>query len=1622
MKELRGEEMPVMKRRKSIATIMFAIIVFTTVFGNGYVVKAEENAEENTEETVSGVYYYIDSIDGDDEKSGTSEEEAWKSLDKINATTFQPGDHILFKRGCSWSGQLSPKGSGSEESPIVIEAYGDVELGRPQINGDNWCGENGDDLDNLIFNAAVFFYNQEYWEITGLEVTNYSETKDDNIKKYGILIMGKDAGTLHHMYVRNTYVHDVISIPIGQQAGIGRGGIVYAIRGTAEATNWEDILVEGNYLKDINHYGIDLISSWGSSIFTDESGITENAGTRVNSDGIVIRGNYCENIGNAAICASDYSEALIEYNICNGCNSGPNGNVPIWWEYGEKTICQYNEVFGSGASEGKEDSQAFDADIYTDLNYIQYNYTHDNPSGSFFECSLGTSFETYYRYNISINDGYGTNSYGGGAVITLINPYGGQLHAYNNLIYMDDQHDGYITRNWSGSTGPTSSESYTFTNNVIISETANGRAWDDTYKGTVLNNAYGGENQNINRTDDANAKSASKEDYVQLQEGTSGSVEDLNGEIVLTYGSVDGYHIRETASVIDEGTAILDNGGLDYFGNSVQGFVKPNIGADNSYNRSVKEENSEEKLLLDFSDLENGSLTEEYNYCDFGNKGWNVENEELYPSSYTTKEQANKIALPDKYKITSFEARVTSGTASIKVEAGEESATFSLTDKMTTYKLNFSQYNPALYFVITSENGADQVRIDNIVLTRKASSKIASTNVTYGKEVTASSVSPWEPNDVGSNIVDGDESTIWISNGWSDQGDTLTEARANCVIDLGDCYQLESFDIVFGGDSAVSAWKYTVEGSKENEEWDLLWDQSENSEVASKQSGSIAQEYAVNTYRYLKITFTDSIENAWPALAEFIAYQPKVLQNIALEGTASSSTENQAASNAIDGNESTLWVADGNQEKSGAWWMVDLGESKKISALKAIFEYEIQEDLVSAQTGTTPVYGQAWQYKVEGSTDGESWAMLWDNRDNDDKSKEHYKDIASAEEKYRYVKVTITQLPLHKETQAEVWPAIAEFQILAEESEQEEEISITRSEPGQIIDIDLAYGQAVKASSNKTCKDNVSDRDHDTSWSPSATDESPSLQINLDRAFNLENLSVDFASDVTDYTAYVKKEAGWEEIGKYEPEESGDVFSISESQVLGIKFVFEKKENLAISEVHFDGTDANVKRNRRILVMAPHEDDEMLMAGGVIRQAIESGDEVYVVYATNGDYEGTERGKLRISDTVNALNKIGLEKDHLYFMGYADNGGMGVGRYKTAFTDSFLYNLYVAGDNEIIASRNGGTSTYGNESMQNDYHYDTYGEHATYTRAYFKSDLREIMESVNPTDVYMTSRYDMHYDHAYFGLFGIETISDIQKEQRDFCPTIHEAIIHSHLTDEAYPMDQSNYGYGQENNSYVGAWKELNQLDDKTMLKWGNRESVLVPYCMRQTLLKYNLKDQALREYSTEYYSWIGSFSKVNEVFYKHQYNSIGNSASVSASSERSSEDRSTDQSAKKAIDGIADGYATGLAENHTRFPFAEWVSEGEKEGAWIKLSFSEEKTVSVIKLYDRPNTDDQILAAHLEFDDGTQIQVGELTNDGAAVTINLENPIETKNIKLVVDEVSDSTQAIGLAEIEVYE
>lgn len=61
---------------------------------------------------------------GNDAKDGRSPATAWKTVSKVNATSFQPGDRILFQRGGEWRESLAASSSGAPGTPIVYEAYG----------------------------------------------------------------------------------------------------------------------------------------------------------------------------------------------------------------------------------------------------------------------------------------------------------------------------------------------------------------------------------------------------------------------------------------------------------------------------------------------------------------------------------------------------------------------------------------------------------------------------------------------------------------------------------------------------------------------------------------------------------------------------------------------------------------------------------------------------------------------------------------------------------------------------------------------------------------------------------------------------------------------------------------------------------------------------------------------------------------------------------------------------------------------------------------------------------------------------------------------------------------------------------------------------------------------------------------------------------------------------------------------------------------------------------------------------------------------------------------------------------------------------------------------------------
>lgn len=124
---------------------------------------------------------YFVSQDGNDNNSGRYPWEPWKTIAKVNASTFIPGDVVAFKRGDSFNGTLTPAQNGTASQPIIFTAYGTSE--KPIIYGSEiisgWTLHTGNiykatfdtEINQLFINGAraklARYPDNGYFSITG---------------------------------------------------------------------------------------------------------------------------------------------------------------------------------------------------------------------------------------------------------------------------------------------------------------------------------------------------------------------------------------------------------------------------------------------------------------------------------------------------------------------------------------------------------------------------------------------------------------------------------------------------------------------------------------------------------------------------------------------------------------------------------------------------------------------------------------------------------------------------------------------------------------------------------------------------------------------------------------------------------------------------------------------------------------------------------------------------------------------------------------------------------------------------------------------------------------------------------------------------------------------------------------------------------------------------------------------------------------------------------------------------------------------------------------------------------------------------------------------------------------
>ncbi len=170
------------------------------------------------------------------------------------------------------------------------------------------------------------------------------------------------------------------------------------------------------------------------------------------------------------------------------------------------------------------------------------------------------------------------------------------------------------------------------------------------------------------------------------------------------------------------------------------------------------------------------------------------------------------------------------------------------------------------------------------------------------------------------------------------------------------------------------------------------------------------------------------------------------------------------------------------------------------------------------------------------------------------------------------------------------------------------------------------------------------------------------------------------------------------------------------------------------------------------LILAPHQDDELNIAGLLLDQMKAAGVIITVCFVTNGDYNGNEEIRLNEAKSVSEI----FGGWNIVYLGYGDTGYEGA--------------LLNAADDDVVATSPAGFSeTHGVGDIQ-DFHFLQHGEHISYTRNNLLSDIKEVILSVRADLVFCVDA-DNHPDHALLSTLFDKAMSEIS-HTTDYHPLV----------------------------------------------------------------------------------------------------------------------------------------------------------------------------------------------------------------------------------------------------------
>lgn len=438
--------------------------------------------------------------------------------------------------------------------------------------------------------------------------------------------------------------------------------------------------------------------------------------------------------------------------------------------------------------------------------------------------------------------------------------------------------------------------------------------------------------------------------------------------------------------------------------------------------------------------------------------------------------------------------------------------------------------------------------------------------------------------------------------------------------------------------------------------------------------------------------------------------------------------------------------------------------------------------------------------------------------------------------------------------------------------------------------------------------------------------------------------------------------------------------------VLAVVCVYETELNKLDSNDGVDNSfyDSQFK-NKKVMVIVPHEDDDLLISGQVLPPMYKNGADVRVVFATNGDKRVS--AYTRQSEACNALEKLGIPREKVIFLGYPDGTQLYVG--KKAFSFS-----------------SGWDHTYAGKGFK-DYHFDRFGTHAKYTAENMVDDIESVVLEYRP-DYILAIDFDTHTDHRGVSISFEKAMERILKKESGYTPKVLKCFGYSlawKSKPDFYALNiKSTVMQDREKNN------DPSYETDVPQYRWNNRVRLPIDKkSLSHSILRCS-EYKALSEHLSQYaYCYSERIINGDSVYWNRRTDSLTYNADISVSS----------GDASLLNDFRLIGVGNRTAGLHVKLE--NCVSRFDKNDAQktVTVKFDSPKTVSCVSLYDNFGLNSNILGGVIPFSDGSKVEVPALNADGSETRVVFE---PKHNITSFTFKVTEYEGVAGLDEIEAFE